>query len=95
MSLNFLFSGIEIDSAEQPTKTVSAAESAPSNNEEHAAHGVHLKTADVDTLTCSAATYILQDKIDSSAACHSDTPCARQSDASLLDVKAPHDASAK
>ncbi|KAG2610394.1 hypothetical protein PVAP13_4KG098100 [Panicum virgatum] len=87
--------GIEIDSAEQPTKTVSAAESAPSNNEEHAAHGVHLKTADVDTLICSAATYILQDKIDSSAACHSDTPCARQSDASLLDVKAPHDASAK
>jgi hypothetical protein len=50
-------------------------------------------------LTCSAATDILQDKLDSSAACHSDAPCtdeiARQSDASLLDVKAPHDSSAK
>ncbi|RLN11323.1 chromatin structure-remodeling complex protein SYD-like isoform X2 [Panicum miliaceum] len=91
--------GIEVDSSEQPTKTVSVAESAPSNNEEHTAHGAHLKTADVNMLTCSAATDILQDKIDSSAACHSDAPCtdeiARQSDASLLDVKAPHDSSAK
>ncbi|PAN25126.1 hypothetical protein PAHAL_4G277400 [Panicum hallii] len=91
--------GIEVDSSEQPTKTVAVAESAPSNNEEHAAHGVHLKTADVNMLTCSAATDILQDKLDSSAACHSDAPCtdeiARQSDASLLDVKAPHDSSAK
>ena len=93
--LSFFFSGIQVDSSEQPTKTFSAAESALSNNEEHAAHGMHLKAADVNMLTCSTATDILQDKIDSSAACHSDTPCARQSDASLLDVKAPHDASAK
>ncbi|KAG2605134.1 hypothetical protein PVAP13_4NG113800 [Panicum virgatum] len=91
--------GIQVDSSEQPTKTFSAAESALSNNEEHAAHGMHLKAADVNMLTCSTATDILQDKIDSSAACHSDAPCtdeiARQSDSSLLDVKAPHDASAK
>ncbi|OEL37669.1 Chromatin structure-remodeling complex protein SYD, partial [Dichanthelium oligosanthes] len=91
--------GIEVDSSEQPTKTVSAVESAPSNDEEHTAHEVHIKTADVNMLTSSAATDILQDKIDSSTACQSDAPCkdeiARQSDASLLDRKAPHDASAK
>ncbi|KAK8455244.1 hypothetical protein SEVIR_4G112300v4 [Setaria viridis] len=91
--------GVEVDSSEQPTKTVSAAESAPSNDEEHTTHEVRLKTSDVNILTSSAATDILQDKIDTSVACQSDAPCtdeiARQSDASLLDSKAPHDGSAK
>ncbi|CAN6201890.1 unnamed protein product [Urochloa humidicola] len=91
--------GIEVDSSEQPTEIVSAVESAPSNDEENTAHEVHLKTADVNVLTSSTSTDILQDKIGSSASCQSDAPCtdetARQSDASLLDSRTPHDASAK
>lgn len=89
--LSFLFSGIEVDSSERPTKIVSAAESAPSNDEEHTANEVHLKTADVNMLTSSTTTEMLQDKIGSSAAYQSGAPCKEettsQSDASLQDSK--------
>ncbi|KAF8650583.1 hypothetical protein HU200_063960 [Digitaria exilis] len=83
--------GIEVDSSERPTKIVSAAESAPSNDEEHTANEVHLKTADVNMLTSSTTTEMLQDKIGSSAAYQSGAPCKEettsQSDASLQDSK--------
>jgi hypothetical protein len=91
--LSFFFLVIEISSLEQPTKMVSAAELAPSDNNLPMMYAAHHKTSDNDIPLSSAAMDTWQAKVDSSAACQSEAVCAdetaKQSDASLPYSKAP------
>jgi hypothetical protein len=94
MHIFLSFLGIEINSLEQPTKMVSAAELAPSDNSLSMLHEAHHKTSD-DDIPSSVAMDTWQAKVDSNAACQSEEVCAdetaKQSDASLPYSEAPGD----